>query len=184
MIEDRELIHKIQQGEAHLFNEIIIKYQKLVYFSIIKMLHGQRSEAEDLTQEVFLSAYRSIHRFREESALSTWLMRIATNKTIDYKRKRQLYLVPDEGVIDQIPLENHDPLKEIVEQESSLYMEQLINQLPETYRLVIQQYYYEHLSYKEIASLENVEVKTVESRLYRARNRLRSLWKEEQKHEM
>jgi RNA polymerase sigma factor (sigma-70 family) len=183
MIEEQELIKRIQQGEQVLFNHIIVKHQKLVYFSILKMLHGRTSEAEDLTQEVFISAYRAFHHFQQDSSLTTWLLRIATNKVIDYKRKKQLETVPAEINIEQLP-SLHDPLKQLLEQESSQLIQRVLAQLPATYRLVIEQYYYKNMSYKEIAFHEGVEVKTVESRLYRARSKLKNLWKEENKHDV
>lgn len=183
MIEEQELIQRIQQGELTLFNHIIIKYQKLVYFSVIKMLNGQKNEAEDLTQEVFISAYRAFHHFKQDSSLSTWLLRIATNKVIDSKRRKQHPLMDAVKEIEQIP-GTCDPLKELIEQESALLLENLLSQLPPLYRIVIEQFYFKNMSYKDIAQLEGVEIKTIESRLYRARNILKGLWKEEQKHEM
>lgn len=183
MIEEHELIQRIQQGESALFNHIIIKYQKLVYFSVMKMLHGQKNEAEDLTQEVFISAYRAFHHFKQDSSLSTWLLRIATNKVIDFKRKQHHLLMDGMEEIEQLP-GTCDPLKELIELESTVLLDHLLSQLPPLYRMVIEQFYFKNMSYRDIAQLEGVEVKTIESRLYRARNILKGLWKEEQKHEV
>lgn len=174
---DRETIQRILQGETASFEKLVVKYQGLIFYSILKMVGGNREEAEDLTQEVFLSAYRSLAHFREEASFSTWLMKIAVNKTLDHKRKKQLTLVKDQRRLHAVA-GGDDPLGELIRRENKETVHRLIAMLSEEDRRVIMDYYYHELSYKEIALKEKVRVKTVESKLYRARQRLKKLLEE------
>lgn len=138
-------------------------------------MDGNRQEAEDLTQEVFLAAYRSLAHFRQASSFSTWLLKIAIHKTLDHKKKKQLPVVSDEEALNKVA-GAEDPLRAMIALEEKNMVQGLIQQLPADDQRVIVDYYYKELSYKEIARKEQVQVKTVESKLYRARKKLRKLW--------
>ena len=136
----------------------------------------QRAEAEDLLQEVFLSAYRGIGSFRGDAEFATWLYRIAMRKCIDWQRRierdrpftshHELDLVQMAGP-ETTPEENY------VTQEQKGAIAGLLLSLPEPYRSTMQMYYIDERSYQEISASAGVSVKTVESRLYRARKMLR-----------
>lgn len=180
-IQDLEIIQLVLQGETDQYEILIHKYQKLVYFSILKIIDGEKVEAEDLTQEVFIAAYRSIHHFRHDSSFSTWLLKIAANRALDYKKKRKWATVKDEHILENIAA-NDDILSTMIRKESNHKLNQLIHKLPILYQNVILDFYYNQLSYQEISAKEEIEVKTVEVRLYRARKMLKTMWKEEQNH--
>jgi RNA polymerase sigma-70 factor (ECF subfamily) len=176
-ISDREIIQLILQGKTHYYRELVVKYQRLVYFSIAKIIDGSRQEAEDLVQEVFLSAYRSLAYLRQDASFSAWLLKIAVNKALDYKRKKQPVLVRDERTLNKVA-DGDDPLRKLIQTEEKNTVNRLIKQLPSDDQQVIIDYYFNDLSYKEIAHKKQIQVKTVESKLYRARKKLKKLWEE------
>jgi RNA polymerase sigma-70 factor, ECF subfamily len=188
-IDDIKLISSILAGNIEDYEKLIHKYEKLVYFSLVKFFNGQKQEAEDLTQEVFISAFKSLKYFRNDSSFSTWLLRIATNKALDVKKKKKVTVIPfknDEmtnnnrnNSLEEEKSNSIDPLKLLISKENQSYIHSLINELPVLYQAVIKDYYFKQLSYQEIAKQDGVSLKTIESRLYRARALIKKRWKEE-----
>ena len=84
---DEELVFKSQQGDMHAFDELVERYHGKIYGLTYNMT-STREDAEDLTQEVFVKAFEALPRFRGKSSFYTWLYRIAVNKTINYRKKR------------------------------------------------------------------------------------------------
>jgi RNA polymerase sigma-70 factor (ECF subfamily) len=152
----------------------------------VKRLVGNETDAEDITQEVFLKALNSLHRFRQESSLQTWLFRIATNLCRDAHRRRQrekgwlsLWRQADEqneteegGIVDP-PDDRFNPEKLLLHEELSAMLSQAIEQLPLAMREVLILHDVEQMPYEEIAQALGVPLGTVKSRLFHARARLR-----------
>ncbi|MCI0618520.1 sigma-70 family RNA polymerase sigma factor, partial [bacterium] len=90
--DEQELISRAQQGDTVAFQEIIDRYKKQVYYLSLD-LTGNHHDAEDLSQEVLVKAYTSLHKFRGESKISSWLHRIAVNAHLDEHRKKSLTLL-------------------------------------------------------------------------------------------
>lgn len=132
-----------------------------------------------MTQEVFISAYRSLRSYRHDASFSTWLVKIATNKAFDFKKKKRHRITSNEQLLLEITNKDNEPLSLLVKKESDYLIKERVGHLPLIYQQVIQDHYYNQLTYQEIAIIEGVEVKTIESRLYRARSMLKSRWKEE-----
>ncbi|MBI4733270.1 MAG: sigma-70 family RNA polymerase sigma factor, partial [Rubrobacteridae bacterium] len=135
--------------------------------------------AEDLAQDVFMKAYRSLSSFRGESKFSTWLVRIATNKALDYCRKlsRHAPLVSIENDTEandsgarcsSADLTGHPELA-YLDKERSDELKKRIDDLPDIYKKVLYQSAVDEMSCSEIAKTEGVPVKTIVSRLYRGR---------------
>lgn len=143
----------------------------LVFTAVLKIV-ADKTVAEDIAQEAFLQAYQSRTSFRGESAFATWLTRIAINKAIDYCRWQRSQPLPEVIPTNQA---SHEPcpLLELIAKEDAWQLREQIQTLPPLYRRTINQYYFLDLSYQEIAKEEGISVKTVESRLYRARTLLR-----------
>jgi len=168
---EKNIIDRILQGDAHLYGEIINAYKSAVFSMCYRMVY-QRQEAEDLSQEVFLKAYRSLGKYNREMKFSTWILSITRNTCIDYLRKAR-------G--DRVPLEEGIKTREvpISAEEAYLYKEQkreieeAIRSLPEEYRLLILLYHQQGLSYKEIANVENLPMSLVKNRLHRGRKMLK-----------
>ena len=103
--EDRLLIEQIKQGQKKAFKELVEKYKKPLYFFCYRLC-GNHTDAEDLSQEVFIKVYQKIDQFREEAKIQTWIYRIASNAFIDKKRRKVLTLVDINNPTDDL---NYDP---------------------------------------------------------------------------
>jgi RNA polymerase sigma factor (sigma-70 family) len=184
--EDRQTVEAVLAGEREEYRRLMEKYEKMVCVTIAGIT-GRRPEVEDLAQETFLQAYRSLKHFRGGCRFSTWLLRIAANKAIDFYRKhRGEYdrLRQDGGEWDNRAADvapGPEPLLLAKEEKEKLYAH--LRRLPPMYRRVLHGHYLRGFSYRELARRERVPVKTVESRMYRARKRLRLLWEEEHRYE-
>lgn len=137
-------------------------------------------DALDLTQAVFLKVSRSLESFREESSLSTWIYRIATNTAHDHaasslvKQKGSEQLFDDEGTIDDLPDTGSPGTdREYIRREMNACIRAVVDQLPENYRTVLLLSEFEELTNPEIAAVLNVSIGSVKIRLHRARTGLR-----------
>jgi RNA polymerase sigma factor (sigma-70 family) len=149
--------------------------------AIWKIVRSQ-PDAEDLVQETFLQIYRSLPQFRNSQAvgLRTWMMRIATRKAIDWTRMQRTALSlapqPDLGLKQVTELSAE---AQLLRREEKQELHALLRRLPDDYREAVELFYFQDKSYQEIAEAQQVAVKTVESRLYRAKRLLRQSGKEE-----
>lgn len=183
---DAALIARCKGNDLTAFDEIVERYQHKIY-RYVKRLVNNETDAEDITQEVFLKVLNSLHGFREESSLQTWLFRIATNLCRDLLRHRQrekgwLPLwkhgdtesnTEEECAID-LPDTRHEPERLLLQEELSRVLHEAIDRLPVAMRQVIVLHDVEDLSYDEVAEALGVPVGTVKSRLFHARTRLRN----------
>ncbi len=168
------MIQKILNGDKEAFRPLVLKYQKLVYAAALKVT-GEKTAAEDVSQEAFWQAYRSLENYRFESAFSTWITRITINKALDYCRqeKNRPYLTENAKLEVQADLQVRSPEDILLEREQKKELKEKIDTLPVIYRQAIRQHCLERRSLKEIAAAEQVSVKTIESRLYRARSKMK-----------
>lgn len=137
-------------------------------------------DALDLTQAVFLKVSRSLGSFREESSLSTWIFRIATNTAHDYlnsslaKQKGSELLFDDDGSVDDLPdTGSLGTDREYVRQEMNACIRGVIDRLPENYRTVLLLAEFEELANFEVAAILNISIDTLKIRLHRGRAALR-----------
>lgn len=176
---DELLVKKALKGDDDSFRSIVEKYQGLVY-AICFNIAGHRQEAENLAQETFIQVYRSLSRY-ENKGFKSWIGKIATNKAIDWKRKRRL---ENEGKvvyledIEEISTESNLIYDELIKKENTKKLLELCNRLPEIYSTVLIKFYIQSKSYNEISKEDGISIKTVESRLYRAKHAIRRQWKE------
>lgn len=176
-IDEQELLKRAAKGQKDAFPPLVEKYGCLVYSAALKIVRDPFI-AEDIAQEAFLQAYRSLGSFRHESSFSTWLTRIVVNKSLDHCRKARHMPAP----YDPGKLLNHkictdqrlDPEAVFLEMEKKATLREKVRNLPGIYRRVICQHYFNQQSYKEIALREGVSVKTIESRIYRGKALLRT----------
>lgn len=159
----------VVQGDQKAFACLVEKYQRPIYNLAGQML-GFGEDARDLTQEVFLQIYRHLGRFKRDCRFSTWVYRIASNLTVDWirKRRRQVRSLEYNEVVPE-----PTPEEAYLEKEGARRVRDLLDSLPEKYRLALVLHYYHHLSYDEIAETLEVSRRTVESRLYRGRTMMR-----------
>ena len=180
-LKERELIRKAKQGDMLAFEELILKHEKIVYNVALRMMNHSE-DAKDISQEVFLKAYRSLGNFDERSAFSTWLYRITHNTCIDEMRKRkgkQSYSLEEElenkeGFMQrQIADEGDTPEESLLRQEQKSEILQALDTLSEEHKAAIILRDVKGLSYEEIAEILELSLGTVKSRISRARNQLK-----------
>jgi RNA polymerase sigma-70 factor, ECF subfamily len=183
-LNEAELIQGLKNGDSETFKRLVDQYQIPVMNTCMGIVHN-RHDAEDLAQDVFMEVFRSVGNFREDSRLSTWIYRIAINKSINFIRKknRQKWFSPFEGlftgtnetkIFQGIP---ESVSSGIENQQISLHLHHAINSLSENQRIAFVLSKYDELSYNEISEVMNLTVSSVESLIHRARvNLQKKLW--------
>jgi RNA polymerase sigma-70 factor (ECF subfamily) len=169
-VTDLELIKSCLAGKQEAFAVIVRRYQKLV-FNVVHRLSGGRADADDLSQEVFLKAYRSLGRYNPEYRFSTWLMKIATNACIDsFHRDRAAPLQPEEFAQWRDP--RPDPSAQLAVHEDLERLRGMVAELPDEYRVPVVLFHQQGLSYREIEEVLGESETLIKNRLFRARRML------------
>lgn len=174
---DQQLVERVQRGDKQAFNLLVSKYQRKVANLVSRYVSNQ-SDIADVVQEVFISAYRFLPSFRNDSAFYTWLYRIAVNTAKNYILSNgRKPTGSDIDLADAEQYDSSDMLRDIASPESLLSSEQVrktvihaLQSLPEDLRTVITLREIEGLSYEEIADVIGCPVGTVRSRIFRARD--------------
>ncbi len=164
------------------FEILVERHKGKVHRLILAVLGPEFSgEAEELTQEVFLTAFHKLHTFQHRSGLGSWLCSIARRRAIDQKR-RMRYRSPHltEEALEQMPEQSGsaDPLARVTTRESWRALEESIGQLPDPGAVVLRLHYWMGASVDEIAHSLGMAPGTVKSHLHRARHRLGALLRE------
>lgn len=181
VIDEASFILKFQQGEHNVFPWLVREYGTYIYRVAYSVLHDAK-EAEDAAQETFLQIYKSLPNYRSRG-LKTWMTRIAVNKSIDIKRKRDRRQEEQWDPADlemQLPGEVDDHIIGLLEAERNQELREKIERLPEGHRRIVTEFYLEGKSHEQIAQESGVTMKTVESKLYRARAYIRDHWPKEE----
>lgn len=170
---DMELARAAASGDSAAFEMLYKQHNRRVYSLCLRML-GNATQAEDLTQEVFLQLYRKIGSFRGDSAFTTWLHRLTVNQVLMHFRKRGVKLehTTEEGDFSQVidtPLQSTRRISIV----DKLALEKAISELPPGYRTVFVLHDVEGYEHEEIAKQLGVSVGTSKSQLHKARMRLR-----------
>ena len=168
---EKEMIKAILEGDQKAFKLLVDTYQLMVVNTCHAFVHD-RNEAEDIAQDVFIQVFESLGKFRFESKLSTWLYRIAVNRSINHcKSPRGRAIKVDIESWKQMPQQQL-----LEEQEQLELLHRAIDRLPENQRTALILNKYEELSYKEIAEVMGVTLSSVESLLFRAKNNLEKIF--------
>jgi RNA polymerase sigma-70 factor (ECF subfamily) len=180
---EREIIEKCRSGDKNAFEILVKHYEKKVYNMTYRML-GNKEDALDVSQEVFIKIYKSIRSFKGESSFSTWLYRLVTNTCLDEIRKRKgkkLYSI-DKPVETEFGEVNRDliddsngPEEQACKMEIQEIVQKAICQLPEEQRIIIILRDIQGFSYKEMAEILQCSMGTVKSRLNRGRLALKGI---------
>lgn len=172
-----EFIELLKNRNQHAFKQLVEEYQQMVFSTCMGIVHSV-NDADDLAQEVFIEAFNSIENFREDAKISTWLYRIAINKSLNFvrdnKRNRFLQSIGMLNVPDIPDEPNHFdlPYESLLEQQRSKMIQKAIDSLPKNQRTAFVLSKYDDLSYKEIADVMEISISSVESLLFRARKSL------------
>jgi len=174
---DTQFIDRLKTGEERAFKQLVDQFQTLVFRTVLAIVHNH-SNADDVTQEVFIEAFNSIGKFRADSKLSTWLYRIAINKSLNFIRdNKRNHLLQSLGLkkIPEIIDDEHNfdqPFEALQIQQRKRIMEAAIDSLPENQRTAFVLNKIDDLSYKEISEVMNVSISSVESLIFRAKQNL------------
>ena len=179
---EKDLIRRAKSGDQDAFGQLVLTHQNKVYTLCVHMVTN-REEAEDLAQEAFLKAWRSLSSFQEESSFATWMHRLTTNVCLDYLRKQTrrqnistaVSLDDEESGWSEPADHTQDPQQQLEQQEQRQVLAKALNELPEHHRRLLIMRELSGLSYQEIADALNMDLGTVKSGISRARERLRKI---------
>ncbi|CAM01182.1 RNA polymerase sigma-70 factor (ECF subfamily) [Saccharopolyspora erythraea NRRL 2338] len=176
---DQALIAAAQRGDASAFDELVRRHTTTMYRVAVRIL-GNSSEAEDAVQDAWVSAWRSLKRFRGDAAPSTWLYRVVTNAALAQIRRRRPTVpldVSDEAV-GGLFADHRDPEGQAVRNEEATMVHRAIATLEPSQRVPLVLHEFEGMGYEEIAEVLDVGAPALRSRLHRARLALLARLKE------
>ncbi len=174
-LHDSEIISRVLQGETQHFAELVKRYQNFV-FTIILRYTDNREDAEEISQDVFVKAYRNLADFRGDSKFSTWLYTIANTTCLTFLRKKKLTIhsLDNERVFELADGQESGFRANQVEQKSRFQMlHQAIQMLSPDDARIITLFYKGEQSLEEIGQIMGLEPNTVKVKLHRARGRLK-----------
>jgi len=169
------LVERCRQGDLGAFEELYRAHSGRLYSVAYRML-GNQADAEDLLQEIFLSAHRKLESFRGESALGTWLYRLAVNLCLDYLRSRTGRAIQLTDSLDDEPAFSQPVSRGFAEGTvTKMDIERALSQLPEGCRTAFVLHDIEGLEHREVAEVMGIAEGTSKSQVHKARLRLRGL---------
>ncbi|MCX7866594.1 sigma-70 family RNA polymerase sigma factor [Limisphaera sp. VF-2] len=180
---EAELVARAQAGDLDAYGELMRRHQERVY-QVIYHMTSHHEDARDLTQETFIAAYQALGRFRGQAAFSTWIYRIAVNKTLNFLEKKR----PENSGLSLNELDwnaEHDPdlvalisektpRREVSLAELRQKLNEAMQKLSEKHRLVVVLHDVQGMPHEEIARIMDCSVGTVRSRLFYARQQLQA----------
>ncbi|MEA4833312.1 ECF RNA polymerase sigma factor SigW [bioreactor metagenome] len=184
--DEKSLVKKAQDGDKGAFEELMRRYEKKIYCFVLSYVKNPH-DAEDVTQDTFLRAYRFINSFAFRSSVSTWLHTIAKNMSMTFIKKKSTYSCVSAETEEMDLYETSvvcaasgqkTPEDQVIGDELMIYIKNAIESLPDEFREVIVMREINSLSYTEIAEITESELGTVKSRISRGRAMLREFLSE------
>lgn len=180
--DDSRILRGLRAGIEPAYEELIGLYEQQLYGMVYRLL-GNATDAADVVQEIFLKVFRTIHGFREQSSLRTWIYRIAVNEAHNHRRWfarhcRREVSIEVERADRQSPLEiaadpGRSPFERAVDEETRVLIERALTKINPVFRTAVVLRDIQNLSYEEIAEILQVSLGTVKSRILRGREALR-----------
>ena len=176
---DQKIINKVLQGDTNAFSVLVESYKDLVFSLALKIIKN-RVEAEEVSQDTFIKAFKNLEKFKGDSKFSTWLYKITYNNCMDVVKKRAR--IHDHREIDEV-VENkleavENTLDTIEREERAEIMKHCLNYLPQDEKSILWLFYFKELSLKEIVEVTSFTEANIKVKLHRARKRLLSIIKE------
>jgi RNA polymerase sigma-70 factor, ECF subfamily len=181
--DETRLVSELQSGSDTAFDWLVTYYHASVY-NVIYGILSDRADAADVTQEVFLKAFRGINGFRHGSSLKTWLYRIAVRESLNHRRwwhrhcRNEISIdasFREDQAIAQIEDLGATPFERLAAHETQTAVRKALGELPDVYRSAVILRDLEGLSYEEVAEVLETSVATVKTRILRGRRILRKL---------
>ncbi len=177
-IRDYKLVQRALSGsDQKAYAELLNNYRDSLYYMMLKMTNNPH-DADDLTIEAFGKAFKKLHQYEPEYAFSTWLFKIATNNCIDFiRKKKRIVFAADDPFDDEegndlsstIPSDTSDPEEHYIKKQKIKLMHEVVDKLKPHYRTLVELRYFKEYSYEEIAEALNLPLGTVKAQLFRAR---------------
>jgi len=176
---DADLVRQCLDGDDRAFAVLVERHGAAVWGAVREIVR-EAEDVKDVVQESFISAYRALPGFRGEAQFRTWLLKIAHNAALSRAqqraRRRETYTQEEDGDdMDALPASDRLPDEHLSAIEIEERLSRLIDDLPGHYRVVLVLYYYEELTYKEIAEVVGRPINTVKAHIRRAKIRLGEL---------
>jgi RNA polymerase sigma-70 factor (ECF subfamily) len=172
---DREAVEACRRGEREAFDQLVVRYQRDIYRLCYRYVNNHE-DANDLTQEAFLRAWRAIGRFRGQSAFATWLYRIAVNACLNFRAARR---PPTQELPDTVADPGIGAAQTVESEEQARRVRAAVGRLPEKQRATLILKIYHELTHQEVAQILGSKVGTVKANLFHALGNLRKLVAEE-----
>jgi RNA polymerase sigma-70 factor (ECF subfamily) len=170
MDKEQDIISKVISGDTAAFRQLVERHQKVAFQFAMNLLQNQ-ADAEDATQEAFVSAFENLPRFDASRAqFATWLLTMVRNRCLNQLKRRN-----EEPIHRVEPIDHRQGSDQVVEREIWSDLSRALGQLPVEQRTAFVLAEMQELPYAEIAMIEGVELGTVKSRVSRARERLRQI---------
>jgi len=179
----------LHKGDQKAYAELLNRYRESVYFTMLRMCNN-KDDAEDLTIEAFGRAFKRLEQYTPTYAFSTWLFKIASNNAIDFLRNKKknsalsldTKMENDEGqeFSKNIKSQTLDPEEHIIKKQKVEMLRDVVDKLKPRYKELVKMRYYEELSYEEIAVKLDLPVGTVKAQLFRARDFLYNILKNQE----
>ncbi len=180
--DDIYYIEKVKDGHTQYFSYIVERYQDIVFSIALKVLRN-REDAEEMAQESFIKAYKSLHTFKGNAKFSTWLYRITYNNCISEVRKRKIHFTSTEDIQIRDEAEEMN-LDGIPEENRVRVIKEAMEKLPEEDYTLILLYYFEEQSIKDISNVTELSESNTKVKLLRARKKLYTILSEMMKDEL
>ena len=169
-VNDRDLVQRIAGQDRAAFQALYARHQTRAFRFILRLTRNE-AVAEELVNDVFLDVWRQAGRFEGSSAVSTWILAIARNKTYSLLRKRSELQMPD-GAAEAMPDETDTPETAAQKGDKSAQMRQCMEALSVEHREVLDLVYYHEKSIREVAAIVGIPENTVKTRMFHARKKL------------
>ena len=168
-IKHDEVVERCKRGDSSAFAELYHQYSKEVYNTIFRLVQ-HTGEAEDLLQEVFVSAFHAIHKFENTGGFRAWIKRIAINQSISWIRKQKLKMVELDDT--KTGLVEEDSIDEALFSFKVEAVKKAINELPDTYRTIVHLYLFENIPQEEIATMLGISYNNVRIQYHRSKQKI------------
>lgn len=175
-------VEKVISGQTGYFSYIVDRYQSIVFSIAMKVLKN-REDAEEMAQESFIKAYKSLHTFKGNAKFSTWLYRITYNSCISELRKRKIHFTSTEEVQISDEAQEMD-LEGIPEENRAKVIKEAMSRLPEDEYMLVLLFYFEDKSIEEISKVTGLTESNAKVKLFRARKKLYSILSDIMKDEL
>ena len=175
-INEFRLIESAKLGDEEAFQDLMELHQSKVYHLLLGILHDN-FQAQEVTQETFVKAWKGLRSFKQKSSFWTWLYRIAYRTALDYlrkKRREERFFQIGESIRESI-LNQPEPLEVVIKKDKEKDLRRALGDLSLPQRMAVVLYFFQGLSYREISDLTRRPLGTIRADLHRGKNKLREI---------